>query len=30
MNPEIPEQKMLHNPYQYTADWQPDSESAAS
>jgi hypothetical protein len=25
MNPEIPEQKMLHNPYQYTADWQPES-----
>jgi cytosine/adenosine deaminase-related metal-dependent hydrolase len=25
MNPEIPEQKMLHNPYQYTADWQPEA-----
>ena len=23
MNPEVPEQKILTNPYQYTADWQP-------
>jgi 5-methylthioadenosine/S-adenosylhomocysteine deaminase len=25
MDPEIPEQKILHNPYQYTADWQPEA-----
>jgi cytosine/adenosine deaminase-related metal-dependent hydrolase len=25
MNPEIPEKKILHNPYQYTADWQSES-----
>ena len=27
MNPEIPEKKILHNPYQYTADWQPEATS---
>jgi 5-methylthioadenosine/S-adenosylhomocysteine deaminase len=26
MNPEIPEKKMLHNPYQYTSEWKPDAE----
>jgi cytosine/adenosine deaminase-related metal-dependent hydrolase len=30
MNPEIQERKILHNPYQYTAEWQSDATPSAA
>jgi hypothetical protein len=29
MNPEIPEKKIMTNPYQYTAEWQSGASSSA-